>query len=125
MIRVKATVRGEPDVPPFTRVFDSDEEVFYSSSAMVQEKIKRNMKINANEALITYCSYVVKSIRAGRQDTEIQMGAPKILSAANVMIGVPETLRVIKVEAIIDSKAARKITLKEPIPASSYMMTGY
>src|SRR5688500_12862853 len=98
MIRVKATVRGEPDVPPVTMVFDSDEEIFFSSSDMVQEKIKRNMKINANEALITYCSYVVKSIRAGRQDADIQKGAPEILSAASVMIGVPETLRVITVE---------------------------
>ena len=125
MIRLKATVRGEPDVPPFTKVFDSDEEIFFSSSDMVQEKIKRNMKINANEALITYCSYVVKSIRAGKQDAEIQKGASEILSAANVLIGVPETLRIITVEAIIDSKAARKITLKEPIPASNYIMAEY
>lgn len=124
MIRVKVTIKGEPDVPAFTKVFDCDEEIFFSSAGMIEEKIQRNMKINANEALITYCSYVVKSIRAGKQDGDIQKGAAKILSAENVMIGVPETLQAIMFEVIIDNKAARKITLEEPIPASSYIMAG-
>lgn len=124
MIWVKATVKGEPDVPAFTRIFDYDEEIFFSSAKVIEEKIQRNMKINANEALITYCSYVVKSIRAGMQDGEIRKDAPRVLSANSVMIGVPETLQVITFEAIIDNKAARRITLKEPIPASSYVMAG-
>ena len=121
MIRLKTTVRGEPDVPPFTKVFDSDEEIFFSSSDMVQEKIKRNMKINANEALITYCSYVVKSERAGKHDGEIKRGAAKILSTDSVMIGVPETLQDITFE-MIDDKVARKIVIKHPTPISGYIM---
>ena len=35
MIVIKAEVRGEPDVPPFTRVFEyldeSDEQIFFGS----------------------------------------------------------------------------------------------
>jgi urease subunit gamma len=124
LIRVKVTIKGEPDVPHFTKVFDYDEEIFFSSADMIKEKIQRNMKINANEATVTYCSYIVKSIRAGKQDGEILKDASSVLSADNVMIGVPETLRVIAFEAAIDGKAARKITLEEPIPASSYIMAG-
>jgi urease gamma subunit len=122
LIRVKATVRGEPGVPAFIRVFDYDEEIFFSSASMIEEKIQQNMKINANEALIAYCAYVVKSIRAGRQDSNIQDGARKILSADKVMIGVPETLRMITFEATVDSKPARKIVLKQPITASKYTL---
>jgi urease gamma subunit len=122
MIRLKATVRGEPDVPAFTKIFDSDDEVFFSSSSMIEEKILQKMKINANEALMTYCTHVVKSIRAGRKDSDIQKGATEILSADNVMIGVPETLQEITFEAMIGSKAARRITIKHPIPAGSYIM---
>lgn len=125
MIRVKATVKGEPDMPAFTRVFDSDEEIFSSSASMIEEKLQRNMKINANEALMAYCSYVVKSIRDGKQDNEIRKGAGQVLSAKNVMIGVPETLREIMFEAVIDSRAARRIMLKQPIPPSSYIMAGH
>ena len=124
MIRVKATVRGEPDVPSFTTVLDSDEQIFFSSSAMIEEKIQRKMKINANEALMAYCAYVVKSIRAGKKDTDIQKGASEILSANNVMIGVPETLQAITFEVASENRT-RKIAFKEPIPTTSYIMSGH
>jgi urease subunit gamma len=121
MIQIKVTFKGEPDVPAATKVFDSDEQIFFSSARMIEEKIRRNMKINTNEALVIYCSYVVKSIRAGKKAGEIRNGAARVLSADNVMIGVPETLQEITFE-VIDSRRARKITLKNPIPASSYIM---
>ena len=121
MIRVRATFKGEPDVPAFTKIFDSDDDIFFSSASMVEEKIRRNMKINANEALVTYCSYVVKSVRAGKQDGEIKNGAAKILSADSVMIGVPETLQEITFE-MIEGKVARKIVIDHPIPISGYIM---
>jgi urease gamma subunit len=127
MIQIRATVRGEPDALPFTKVFDygsSDEEIFFSSSAMIKEKLKRGMKINANEALIMYCDYVIGAIRAGVPDSSIQEGAPKILSAHRVMIGVPETLQNIAFEARIDTIPARKIIIKEPMQTSGYMMAG-
>lgn len=124
MIHVKATVRGEPDAPAFTRVFDYDEEIFLSSAKVIEEKVQRNMKINAGEALIVYCAHVVRSIRAGKQDSNIQDEARKILSVDKVMMGVPETLRVITFEAVIDSRPARKIVLKQPIPAGKYSLVG-
>lgn|SRR5581483_1604897 len=127
MIQIKATVRGEPDVPPFTRVFDygsSDEEIFFSSAEMIKEKLQHDMKINANEALIAYCDYVVKAIRASMPDSAIQKDASKILSADKVTIGVPETLQYITFEAKIDNKAARKIIIKEPMQTSGYTMVG-
>lgn len=123
MILVRATVKGEPDAPAFTRVFDYDEEIFFSSAMMVEEKVRQNMKINASEALIAYCAFVVRSIRADKPDN-IQDGASKILSVDRVMIGVPETLRVITFEAAIDSRPARKIVLRQPIRAGKYTLVG-
>ena len=125
MIRVRATVLGEPDVPPFTKTFDygsADEEIFFSSASMVREKLARGMKINANEALTAYCAHVVKSIRASKSDSNIKDSASKILSVDKVMIGVPETLRTITFDAKLDGRPARKIVLRELIPASSYVM---
>jgi urease gamma subunit len=124
MIHVKATVRGEPDAPVFAKVFDYDEEIFFSSAELVGEKIKSGLKVNASETLMLFCAYVVKSIRAGRQDSNIQDEARKILSVEQVMIGVPETLRVITFEAAIDSRPARKIVLNQPIPAGKYTLVG-
>ncbi len=122
MINVKMTVKGEPDVPPFTRVFDYDEQVFFSSASMIEEKIRQKMRINTNEALMAYCAYVVKSIRAGKKDSDVQKAVSKMLSADSVMIGVPETLQAITFEVVMENNRTRKITLTEPIPTSSYIM---
>ena len=122
MIHVKATVKGEPDAPAFTKIFDYDEEIFLNSAKVIEEKVQRDIKINAGEALIAYCAHVVRSIRAGKQDSNIQDEALKILSVEKVMIGVPETLQMITFEAAVDSRPARRIVLKQPIPAGKYSM---
>jgi urease subunit gamma len=124
MIRFKVTVKGEADAPAFTRVFDYDEEVFFGSAKIIQEKIDRKMKINASEALIAYCLFIARWIRAGKDDRSIKDKALKMLTADSVMIGVPETLRVMTFEADIDSKPTRKIVLRQPIPTSNYMLVG-
>ena len=121
MIVVRATIKGEPDVPAFTKSFEygsDDEEIFFSSAAMVEEKLRCKMKLNANEALVMYCAYLVKSIRGGRRDDSIQLGAKQILTASNTMIGVAETLHSIRFEAKVDNKPARNIVLEEPITIS-------
>lgn len=125
MIHVRAVVRGEPDLPPFTRVFDystADEEIFFSSAAVIEEKVQHKIRINANEALVAYCAFVVRSVRAGKEDGKVQEDALKILTEDSVMIGVPESTRSIIFEAKIDAQPVRKIELDEPIPASSYTL---
>jgi urease gamma subunit len=73
---------------------------------------------------MAYCANVVKSIRAGKKDSDIQKGASEILSADNVMIGVPETMQAIIFEARLDN-VFRKVAIKKPIPTSSYIMAGH
>lgn len=125
MIHVRATVRGEQDVLPFTKVFDYDEDSFFASAKMIEEKIQKNIKINANEALTAYCAYVIKAIRASKKDSDIQNDVSKLLSENSVMIGVPETLQAITFEVAIEKNKTRKITIREPIPTSNYIMAGH
>lgn len=66
---------------------------FSNSTEMVKERISRNMKINTNETMIVFCSYLVSEIRSGKIVDIIQDNSSKILSHEKVMIGVPETLR--------------------------------
>lgn len=127
MIHVNATVRGERDVPPLTRTFSfgdgSDELVFRNSAEMARDKLARKMRINVNEALLLYCSYVVDSVRAKKSASAIARGARSVLSEGQVMIGVPETLRVMRFDAVVDGRKAC-VTLQEPIPAAGYVMAG-
>jgi urease gamma subunit len=126
MIHIKATVKGEPDTAPFTQTFlyadKSDERVFYKSWEMIKEKLDKKLRINVNESLIIYCAYVVSEVRAHKPVRAIEKNAQKILSASNVMIGVPETLTKITFEAKIDKLPKTWITLKEPIPTSNYIL---
>lgn len=124
MIVIKAEVKGESDVPPFTRVFEyldeSGEQIFFGSLKLIKEKLSKNLRINTNESLALYCGYVVDQLRACRSIDSIESNAP-IISFDKVMIGVPETLRRISFEVILDNFPKKKITLHEPI-STSYKM---
>ena len=127
MIHLKVEVKGEPDVPPFTRIFEhgdkTDEQIFFNSVYVVKEKLARSLKINTNEALLVYCAYIVNELRSGKSKNTIEKNVSKILSTHNVMIGVPETLRKITFEATIDDLPKEVIIFEEPIPISDYILT--
>lgn len=126
MIDIKATVKGESDTAPFTRIFlyadKSDELVFYNKVEVIKEKLDKNFRININESLVIYCAYVVSELRARKTISIIERNAQKILHPRKVMIGVPESLRKITFEAKIDKLPKRRITLKEPITTSNYIL---
>ena len=127
MINVKAKIEGEPDVTPFIRVFEyrdkSDDLIFYSMVERIKEKLAQNLKINTNESLLFYCAYVVSELRAHKSIDSIEKNASRILSTDKVMIGVPETLRKVTFEAIVDDMPKKQITFDEPMPTSSYILT--
>jgi urease gamma subunit len=112
MIVIKAEVKEEPDVQPFTRVFEyldeSDKETFFGS-------IKT--RLNTNESLALYWVYVVDQLRAHKPTDTMEKNAPIIFSE-DVMIGVPETLRTISFKAILGNSPGKQITIHEPIPTS-------
>jgi urease gamma subunit len=127
VIYIKAEVKGEPDTPPFIRIFEyrdkSDDLIFYGTVEMIKEKLAQRLKINTNESLIIYCAYVVSELRAHKSINSIEKNASKILSTDKVMIGVPETLRRVMFEVMVDNMPKKQIEFNEPIPTSSYILT--
>lgn len=126
MIRLKIEIKGEPDVLPFTKVFEfneDDEIIFLNSLEMLKEKLSRNLKINTNETITVYCSYVINGLRSGKSIEYIQENSSKILSQEQVMIGVAETLREIIFEATIDNMPKKILIFDKPIPTSNYVLS--
>lgn len=125
MIRIKITIQGEPDVAPFTMTHDypgkTDEEIFANSVNMVKEKLDKNLKININEAITVYSALVVSGIRDGKSPDEIQKNASRLLRPQQVMIGVPETLRMVSFDVTLDDNSA-KLVLNTPIQVSDYIL---
>ncbi len=125
MIYIKATVKGEPDAPPLTRVFqysdETDELILRHSIGIAEEKLEKNMKLNVNEALLLYANHVALGVRAKKRAGVIEKNARSLLSANQVLVGVPETFRFISFDAVVDGRR-EWVVLKEPIPASGYIM---
>lgn len=125
MIHIKLTVKGEPDVSPFTRTYQysskADEEIFANSVTMIKDRLDRNLKININEAITVYSAFIVSELRAGKPIEQIQKNTPPLLSPEQVMIGVPETLRTMSFEITLDGTIS-KVILNTPIQISDYIL---
>lgn len=126
MILIKAVVKGESDVPPFTRVFEYrdkfDEQILFGLLEKIKDKLAKNLRINTNESLTLYCGYIVDQLRAHISIESIENKAAKILLPEKVMIGVPETLRGICFEVILDNYPKKKLSFHEPIPTNHYTL---
>jgi len=126
LIYIKITVKGEPDTFPFTKVYQysskSDEEIFINSAILIKDRLDKNLKININEAILVYSSFIVSKLRDGIPIEQIQKNASQLLSPEQVMIGVPETLRIMSFEVMLDDGCMKFIVLNTPIQISDYIL---
>lgn len=126
MTLIKITVKGEPDVSPFTRTFQysskTDEEIFANLINMVKDKLDRNLRININEAITAFSALVVSDLKGGKSIEQIQKNASALLKPEQVMIGVPETLQQMSFEVTLDDGNKRLVVLDTPIRISDYIL---
>jgi urease subunit gamma len=126
LIYIKITVKGEPDTSPFTKVYQysskSDEEIFINSAILIKDRLDKNLKININEAILVYSSFIVSELRDGKSIEQIQKNALNLLRPEQVMIGVPETLRTMSFEVMLDDESMKFIVLNTPIQISDYIL---
>lgn len=120
------TVQGEPDTAPFTRIYQfynkTDYIILSNSIKTINNKLSRKMKININETLYIYLNYIIKQLRSHKRRNEIINNASKLLTPEQVMIGVPESLRKINFNIKLESTQRLRITIKEPISTTSYVL---
>ena len=129
MIDAKAHIKGEDDIPPFTRLFkyadESDESIFFEAIQMIRLRLSKKLRINVHECLMVYLAYVVEQLRANKPIKSIESNARKVLSVDQVTIGVPECLKKITFEMRIDSNnnSVRKevISIDCPFPPCKYI----
>ena len=120
------TVQGEPDTAPFTRIYQfynkTDYIILSNSIKTINNKLSRKMKININETLYIYLNYIIKQLRSHKRRNEILNNASKLLTPEQVMIGVPESLRKINFNIKLKSTQRLRITIKEPISTTNYVL---
>jgi urease subunit gamma len=123
---VTVTVQGEPDTAPFTRIYQfynkTDYIIMSNSIKTINNKLSRKMKININETIYIYLKYVIDQLRSHKKRNEIIKNTSKLLTPDQVMIGVPESLRKINFNIKLESTQRLRITIKEPISTTNYVL---
>ncbi|TLX88702.1 MAG: hypothetical protein E6L04_00210 [Thaumarchaeota archaeon] len=126
LIDVTVTVQGESDTTPFTRIYQfynkADYIILSNSIKTINNKLSRKMKININETLYIYLNHIIDQLRSHKRRNEIIKNASKLLTPDQVMIGVPESLRRINFSIKLESTQRLRITIKEPISTTSYVL---
>jgi urease gamma subunit len=123
---VTVIVQGEPDTSPFTRIYQfynkTDYIILSNSIKTINNKLSRKMKININETLYIYLNYIIDQLSLHKKRNEIIKNASKLLTPDQVMIGVPESLRKINFNIKLESTQRLRVTIKEPISTTSYVL---
>lgn len=117
-MRITITIKGEPDVLPYTKRFQfqkPDDEVFIASCEKIKNMLDAQQKININDTLLLLSALIVSSIIDGKDRSIIRKEISSSLSAEQVMIGVPEMLHMLDFEVILGDRRFM-IAISRPIP---------
>ncbi len=126
MIKIKAIIKGEDDIPPLSKLFEYDsssEKIFFNGLKIVQTRLSQNLRININETLMLFCGLITQQLREGKSNSEIADSLSKMLTPDKVMIGVPESMRMISFKINIDDIPSKTISLVKPISITDYILT--
>lgn len=120
----KVTVKGEPDAHPLIKDFHFDGEidliVLSNTAKMIGDKLSKRAKINVNEVLLIYLNYFIFGLKSNTKISDMRAHVSTLLSYEQVMMGVPETLREIRIDVTGDGISKRRIVLNNPIPTPKY-----
>lgn len=122
-MEITVTVHGEPDVLPYTKRFqfqNTDDRIFIASCEKIRKMLERQQKININETLLLFSAFVVSSMKDGNGESRIKEEASSLLSPDQVMIGVPEMLRRLDFEIILEK--AFTVSIYRPIPVQDFTL---
>ena len=88
--------------------------MIFTAGELARQRKARGLKLNYPEAVALITSEILEEIRNGKTVSEFMSLATKILSAEDVMQGVPEMVREIQVEGTFPD-GTKLVTVHDPI----------
>ena len=88
--------------------------LIFSAGELARKRRARGVKLNHPEAVALITSEILEMIRDGRSVAEIMTAGRSILTRADVMDGVAETITEIQIEATFPD-GTKLVTVHEPI----------
>ncbi|MFI3254985.1 MAG: urease subunit gamma [Eubacteriales bacterium] len=89
--------------------------LLHCAGNLAKERLERGLKLNYTESIALISSDLLELARDGKSVTELMSLGREILSAEQVMEGVPEMIHDIQIEATFPD-GTKLVTVHQPIP---------
>jgi urease subunit gamma len=93
---------------------EKDKLMIATAAMVARRRLERGVKLNHPEAIALITDFVLEGARDGRTVAELMRDGATVLSAAQVMDGIPEMIHEIQVEATFPD-GTKLVTVHQPI----------
>ncbi|MFC5419685.1 urease subunit gamma [Bosea eneae] len=97
---------------------EKDKLIIAMAAMVARRRLERGVKLNHPEAVALITDFVVEGARDGKSVAELMEAGAHVLSADQVMDGIPEMLHDVQVEATFPD-GTKLVTVHEPIRGSA------
>jgi urease subunit gamma len=93
---------------------EKDKLLIAMAAMVARRRLERGVKLNHPEAVALISDFIMEGARDGRTVAELMEAGARVLTRAQVMIGIPEMIHDIQVEATFPD-GTKLVTVHEPI----------
>lgn len=93
---------------------EKDKLLLFTAALLAERRRSRGLKLNYPEAVALISSVILEGAREGKNVSELMIIGRSVLNRDDVMIGVPEMIKNIQIEATF-SDGTKLITVHDPI----------
>ncbi|URJ26280.1 urease subunit gamma [Blochmannia endosymbiont of Camponotus modoc] len=93
---------------------EKDKLLLFTAALLAEKRRNRGLKLNYPEAIALISSVILEGAREGKSVAELMDIGKNVLTRDDVMIGVPEMITNVQVEATF-SDGTKLVTVHDPI----------
>ena len=93
---------------------EKDKLLIAMAAMVARKRLDRGVKLNHPEAVALISDFIMEGARDGKTVAELMEAGARVLTRAQVMIGIPEMIHDIQVEATFPD-GTKLVTVHEPI----------
>jgi urease subunit gamma len=91
-----------------------DKMYIFMAAEIARRRQKKGLKLNYVEAVALISDHIVEGAREGKSVSELMSSGRKVLSRKEVLLGVPELVKTVQVEATFED-GTKLVTVHDPI----------
>jgi len=91
-----------------------DKMYIFMAAEIARRRQKKGLKLNYVEAVALISDHIIEGAREGKSVSELMSSGRKVLSRKEVLLGVPELVKTVQVEATFED-GTKLVTVHDPI----------